>query len=66
MGNLIMAASGSGATGTSVTDALTTIGDLVTTCMGVVTGNSVLMIMFCGGLMGIGFTLIKKAKKAAK
>lgn len=47
-------------------EALTTIGDLATKALGIITGNTVLMVTFCGGLMGIGFKIISQAKHAAK
>lgn len=49
-----------------MTTALTTIGTLVTTALGYITGNDVLMVMFCGGLLGVGFKVIRQAKRAAK
>ena len=41
-------------------EALTTIGDLATKALGIITGNKVLMTIFCGGLMGIGFKIISQ------
>lgn len=46
--------------------ALTTLGTLTTTALSTITGNEVLMVMFCGGLLGVGFKIIKQAKRAAK
>ena len=46
--------------------ALVEVGNLVTTAMGIITGNEVLMVLFCGGLLGVGFTIIKQAKQAAR
>ena len=49
-----------------MTEAFTIIGDLVTKGLGIITGNKILMTIFCGGLMGIGFKIISQAKRAAK
>lgn len=49
-----------------MTTALSTIGDVVTTAVGIITGNPILMVLFCGGLLGIGFAVVKKAKGAAR
>lgn len=50
----------------TLASALTDIGTLVTKAVGIITDNSVLFIIFCGGLMGIGFRIVKQAKKAAR
>jgi len=47
-------------------EALTTIGDLASKALGIITGNNVLFVTFCGGLMGIGFKIVAQAKRAAK
>ncbi len=47
-------------------DALTNIGTLVTSAVGIITDNSILMVLFCGGLMGVGFRIISQAKRAAR
>jgi len=49
-----------------MTDALTQIQSLVTTALGMITGNTVLMVFFCGGLLGVGFRIISQAKRAAR
>lgn len=49
-----------------MTEALVQVSELVTTAMGVITGNEVLMVLFCGGLLGIGFKIISQAKRSAK
>ena len=46
--------------------ALTNLTDIVGTCMGIITGNSILMTCFVGCLAGIAFGVIKKAKGAAR
>lgn len=49
-----------------MTEALANVSTLVTTAMGVITGNEVLMVLFCGGLLGVGFKVISQAKHASK
>ena len=49
-----------------MTSALTQIQSLVTTAIDIITGNEVLMVLFCGGLLGVGFRVIKSAKRTAK
>lgn len=50
----------------TMTSALTEVGTIVTQAVGIITGNDILMVMFCGGLLGIGFKAIKWAKRAVK
>lgn len=50
----------------TLSTALTQVGNLVSTAMGIITGNEVLMVLFCGGLLGVGFKVISQAKRAAK
>ena len=54
----------SGSTG--VADGLTQLGSIVTSCIGWITDNPVLMTIFVAGMIPAGFMVIKKAKKAAK
>lgn len=54
------------AEGTTIATALAEVGTIVTQCMGIITGNSVLFVIFAGGLLGIGFRAIRQAKKSAK
>lgn len=46
--------------------ALTNVGTVVTQAIGIVTGNDILMTLFAGGLLGIGFRAIRWAKKAVR
>lgn len=46
--------------------ALTDVGTVVTQSLGIITGNSILMVLFAGGLLTVGFRAIKGAKRAAK
>ena len=47
-------------------EALTQVSSLVTTAVTTITGNEVLMVMFVGGLLGIGFKIVAQAKHAAR
>lgn len=47
-----------------ISSALTTVGSVFTSAMDIVTGNAVLMVFFASGLLGIGFRLIRKARKS--
>lgn len=51
---------------TALTTALTSIQTLVTNAVTVISGNDLLMIMFCGGMLGIGFRIIRQAKGASR
>lgn len=46
--------------------ALTNLTDIVSACIGIITGNSILMTCFVGCLAGIAFGVIRKAKGAAR
>lgn len=46
--------------------ALTNVGTVVTQAIGIVTGNDILMTLFAGGLLGIGFRAIHWAKRAVR
>ena len=54
------------AEGTTIATALSQVGTIVTQCLGVITGNEILFVIFAGGLLGIGFKAIRQAKRAAK
>lgn len=45
---------------------LENLSTIASSALTIVTGNPVLMVMFCGGLLGVGFKIIKQAKRAAK
>ena len=47
-----------------LTDALTTVTSIFTSAMSIITGNPVLMVFFAAGLLGVGFRLVRKARKA--
>lgn len=47
-----------------VSSALTTVTSVFTSAMGIITGNPVLMVFFAAGLLGVGFRLVKKARRS--
>ena len=51
-------------TGIDVSDALTTVTSVFSSAMSIITGNPVLMVFFAAGLLGVGFRLVRKARKA--
>ena len=51
-------------TGIDVSDALTTVTSVFTSAMSIITGNAVLMVFFAAGLLGVGFRLVKKARRS--
>lgn len=55
-----------GASTVSISSALSEINTLVTTAISLITGNTVLMVLFCGSLLGVGFRIISQAKRASK
>lgn len=50
--------------GIDVSDALTTVTSVFTSAMSIITGNAVLMVFFAAGLLGVGFRLVKKARRS--
>jgi len=55
-----------GAEATPMATALSDISTIVTTALNILTANTVLMVFFCGGLLGVGFWIIKQAKRSAR
>ncbi len=53
-------------TAIDMTSALADIATLVNKAITIITANSILMVLFCGGLMGVGFRIISQAKRAAR
>lgn len=51
-------------TGIDVSDALTTVTSVFSSAMSIITGNAVLMVFFAAGLLGVGFRLVRKARKS--
>lgn len=51
--------------GTTISTALTNVGSVVTAALGIITDNPILMVLFAGGLLGVGFRAIRGAKRAA-
>lgn len=52
--------------GTSVSSAVSEVVSLASSAISIITGNPVLMIMFCAGLVGVGFGVVRKAKGASR
>lgn len=50
--------------GIDISSALTTITSVFTSAMGIITSNAVLMVFFAAGLLGVGFRLVRKARKS--
>ena len=50
----------------TISGGFTDLSTLLTKAYGVITDNAVLLVVLCGGLVGIGFRIFKKAKKACK
>ena len=50
----------------AITTALTNVGSVVTAAVGIVTDNAILMTVFAGGLLAIGFRAIRWAKKSVR
>lgn len=57
---------GQQATTVSISDALSEISSIVSTGINLITANTVLMVLFCAGLMGVGFRIISQAKRASR
>ena len=53
-----------GATGIDISTALTTVTSVFSSAMGIITDNPVLMVFFAAGLLGVGFRLVRKARKS--
>lgn len=52
--------------GTDIASALTQVNSIATSALNIITSNSILFVMFCGGLMGVGFRVIQQAKHTAQ
>lgn len=63
---VLFSESGSTITSTAIGTYMEMIGTIVEKCLGWITDNPVLMLFFVGGLVSIGFYVIRKAKKTAK
>lgn len=50
----------------TLSSALANVGTVVTQATGIITGSEILMVMFAGGLLSVGFKAIKWAKRAVK
>lgn len=52
--------------GTGITQGLSSFGDVMTSVVGIITDNAVLMTIFCGGLLAVGAKVFKRIKRAVK
>lgn len=50
--------------GIDISDALTTVTSVFSSAMTIITGNAVLMVFFAAGLLGVGFRLVKRARRS--
>lgn len=61
MGNYaILATEATGASG--MTEAVTSLMEIATSCLTVITGNATLMVFFCAGLVFTGIGVVKALK----
>ena len=51
---------------TTIATALTNIGTVVTSAIGIITDNTILMTVFAGGLLAVGFRAIRWAKRSVR
>lgn len=45
---------------------LTNIGTVVTSATGIISGNVLLMAVFCGGMLMVGFRIFKRAARTSR
>lgn len=50
----------------TISAAFTNVGDIMTECMSVITGNAGLLTLFCAGMIPVGFRIFKRAKRAVR
>lgn len=50
----------------SLATALTDVGTVVSSCIGIIEDNVILAVMFAGAILGVGFKALRGAKRAAK
>lgn len=55
-----------GESGVSISSALTDFSSVLTSVVGVITGNPILLTMFAGGLIAVGAKVFKSIKNASK
>ena len=61
--DVILASSGA-ATQVDPTDALSTVTQVFSSAMNIIVTNPVLMVFFAAGLLGVGFRLVKRARRS--
>lgn len=52
-------------TGVDVTGALNTLTTVFSSALELITSNPIMLIFFASGLLGIGFGLVRRARRAA-
>lgn len=64
MGALTSVLESGSSSGIDITSALSTVTSVFSSAMTIITGNAVLMVFFAAGLLGVGFRLVKKARRS--
>lgn len=54
------------AEGTALSNGLTDFSSVMTSVVGIISDNAVLMTIFCGGLLAVGAKVFRKIKNAVK
>ena len=49
----------------NISDALSTLSDVFSSAIGLITANPIMLIFFASGLLGVGFGLVRRARNAA-
>lgn len=52
--------------GVTITSALSTISSAASSVMTFITGNELMMVLFCSSIVGLAFSFIRKAKRTAR
>ncbi len=52
--------------GSGLTSAISEVTTLASNAISIITGNEVLMVLFVAGLVGVGFSVVRAAKHAAR
>ncbi len=49
----------------NISEALNTLSSVFSSALGLITSNPIMLIFFASGLLGVGFGLVRRARKAA-
>ena len=52
-------------TAVNISDALSTLSDVFSAALGLITSNPIMLIFFASGLLGVGFGLVRRARRSA-